>query len=214
MFHLYGLILGIAVVSGLSIAERIDKRVSKIFPWVMLGGLLGARIYHVIDYFDFYVQNPAQILAVWNGGLGIWGGVLGGYIAFMIVCYKLKFTTLDQSKILGAMVVALPLSQAIGRLGNYFNGEFINLIWLMPWWSLEAIFNLALFSILWRLNLRGLSSQLIVGAYLVGYGSIRFVLEFWRSDSWKWGELGVAQWISLVSIVIGLWLWQLKNVQE
>lgn len=212
MWHLYGLVLGIAAVVGLSVAERIDVRVNKVFPWVLSGGLIGARLYHVIDYKEYYQQFPGEIWAVWSGGLGIWGGVIGGAMAILI--YQKLMKLKQFGKLVMAIVIALPLAQAIGRVGNYANGEFVTKVGLMPWWSMEAILNLALFGLLWRLNRRGHSSQAIVGTYLAGYGLIRFGLEFWRSDSWKWSGLGVAQWISLLSIVIGLSLWRQRNVQE
>jgi len=212
MFSLYGLLIGVAVVVGVSIAEYIDRRVSKAFPWVVAGGLVGARVYHLIDYSDYYLANLEQIVAIWNGGLGIWGGVIGGAIA-LIVYQRLNMIK-EGWRMVGAIAIALPISQAIGRVGNYLNGEFTNQVGWLSWWGIEAGLNLILFGILWRLHKRGLSSQRIVGSYFVGYGSIRFWLEFWRNDSWKLGELGVAQWISIISIVIGLWLWQQQNVQE
>lgn len=216
MVHLYGLILGIATVVWLSVAEMLDKRATKMFPWILLGAMLGARIYHVSDYWEYYQQNPGQILAVWRGGLGIWGGLLGGLGSIWI--YQKLHKLEDIWKLGGAIVTPLPLAQAIGRVGNYVNGEFLNRVGAVPWWGLEAGLNLGLFGWLWWLGRTKKSlvkaPQRVVAGYLMGYGMIRFGLEFWRVESWKWGHLGVAQWISLVSIVIGWSLWQWQNVQE
>ena len=78
MFHLYGLFIGLAVVVGWSVAERIEPKANKVVVWVIGLGLLGARIHHVIDVWEYYSQNLGQIVAVWNGGLSIWGGLTGG----------------------------------------------------------------------------------------------------------------------------------------
>lgn len=178
MFHLYGFFIGIAIVAGYSVAEVIEPRVSKIAPWVIGLGLIGARLYHVIDLWEYYSQNLNQIIAVWNGGISIWGGLVGGFVAFKITIYKFQFTNEEKLSILGAIVTALPLAQAIGRIANGVNHEFTNLVMGIPWWGAEAILDLLLFGILW--SLRGLSSQVRMGAYLVGYGLIRYFLQPYR----------------------------------
>ncbi|MEI8232397.1 MAG: prolipoprotein diacylglyceryl transferase family protein [bacterium] len=180
MFHLYGLFIGIAIVVGYSVAERLDERVGKIAPWVIGLGLIGARIYHVIDKWGYYSQNLIQIPAVWNGGLAIWGGIIGGLAAFEIINHKFANSQIDKWNILGAIVTALPLAQAIGRLGNAVNGEFYDIVWTMPWWAVEAILDLILFGIL--INLKKVSPQVKVLIYLAGYSLIRLVLNPFRID--------------------------------
>ncbi len=169
MFHLYGLFIGIAVVAGWSVAEKIEPRVGRVAPFILVAGLVGARAYHVIDLWAYYSQDLWQIVAVWNGGLGIFGGIIGGVLAVWIYFKR------DSLKVLGAIVSGLPLAQAIGRIGNGINGEFVNKVWILPWWSAEAILDLMLFVLL-----RGLSSKARVGGYLVGYGLIRLVLQPYR----------------------------------
>lgn len=180
MFHWYGIFIGLAIVVGWSIAEKIEPRVNKIAPLVIGYGLVGARIYHVIDLWSYYSQNLAQIVAVWNGGMSIWGGIMGGGIGLVILNHKFS-----NSQIWGAIATALPIAQAIGRIGNGFNGEFMQKVWILPWWGAEAILDLLLFGILsglssstrLRAGLRGVSSKAKVGTYLVGYGLIRYVLH-------------------------------------
>lgn len=168
MFHWYGLFIGIAIVVGWSVAERIESRVNKVAPWVIGLGLVGARIYHVIDLWEYYGQNLAQVVAVWNGGMSIWGGLIGGLAAWWIVGRR-------SWEVLGAIVTGLPLSQAIGRIGNGVNNEFTNLVYGIPWWGAEAILDLMLFVLL-----RGFSSKWRIWIYLVGYGLIRLVLQPYR----------------------------------
>ncbi len=199
-FHLYGLIVGLAIVVGWGIAEKLEPRVRRGAPWIILWGIVGARAYHIVDMWSYYSQNLGQILALWNGGLGIYGGMMGGMLGLWIY-YKGEFL-----KVMAAVVTGLPLAQAIGRIGNGVNGEFITKVIILPWWGAEAILDLILFGVMW--TLRGRTPRSRVGVYLIGYGVIRFWLEFWRVDKWMWGGLGVAQWIAMASSVIGLWIWR------
>ena len=137
MFHLYGLIVGIAIVVGWSVAERIEPRVGKLAPGVIIVGLVGARIYHVIDLWDYYSLNWWQILAVWRGGMSIWGGLVGGSLAWWVI--DRRWETIS------AIATALPLTQAIGRIANGVNGEFVSKVWSLPWWMTESVLDLGLF---------------------------------------------------------------------
>lgn len=169
--------MGIAIVVGWSVAEHLEPKVGKIAPWVIVAGLIGARLYHVVDEWSYYSQNLNQIMAAWNGGMSIWGGMVGGVIGLWI--YDLRFKNFEWS-ILGAVVTAMPLGQAIGRIANGVNGEFINKVGWWPWWSVELVLDLALFVVLWGMKQRGRSSQVKVVTYLVGYGLIRFILQPYR----------------------------------
>lgn len=181
MFHLYGLFIGLAVVVGYSVAEKIEPKVSKIAPWILSFGFVGARMWHVVDMWGYYSQNLSQIVAVWNGGLGIWGGIIGGGVGMWIASSRAKSrdpsTTVGMTSILAAIVTGLPLAQAIGRLGNAVNGEFWDRVWFIPWWAAEAILDLILFVLL-----RGLPSKWRVATYLIGYFLIRLLLNPLRAD--------------------------------
>lgn len=207
MFHLYGLLVGVAVVLVWAVAERIDHRVNKLFPWVIVFGLVGARAYHVIDLWDYYHDSPAMILAVWNGGLGIWGGIFGGLFGLWLAAKFYKYG--DRTTIVAAIFTGLPLGQAIGRLGNAVNGEFGEKVGILPWWASEMSLNLALFAIIFRMSKQNNPKyRVMIGTYLIGYGLIRFGLEYFRMRSWEISNLGVAQWVSIFSIVIGLLICQ------
>lgn len=173
MFHLYGLFIGIAIVVGWSIAEKMEPKISKIAPWVIILGIVGARVYHVVDYWEYYRQNLSQILMLWRGGLSIWGGLIGGMLGLLMYQQTNKLT--EMWSILGAVATALPMAQAIGRVGNGVNHEFTNLVYGVPWWGAEAMLDLMLFVLL-----RGFSSKWRVGVYLVGYGFIRYFLQPYR----------------------------------
>ena len=91
---------------------------------------------------------------------------------------NLQFTSKERISILGAIVTGLPLSQAIGRVGNGVNGEFINKVWILPWWACEAVADLLLFCLIWRI--RRVWPIGVIWIYLVGYGLIRLVLQPYR----------------------------------
>ncbi len=161
----YGFIVGVAAVVWWSIAEYLEPKLKRLIPWILLLSLVGARAYHVFEYWDYYQADITAIPRVWEGGLSIWGALLlgGGYLAFRV------------KNMLWAVVTPLPLAQAIGRVANGVNGEFTSLVMGVPWWGMEAILNLFLFTGLLRAK-----KEWRVGGYLVGYGLIRLVLQPYR----------------------------------
>lgn len=203
-FHAYGFVVGTAVAVWWALAERLDPRAKRVIPWVLVGALVGARLYHVLDYANYYSENWLRVFELWQGGLAIWGGVGGGILGMQYAVRSTQFSRSEKWSIMSALVVPLPLAQAIGRIGNGVNGEFGELIGRVPWWSAEMGADLLLALCMYFMYLRGSSSQVKVGVYLVGYGVIRFGLEFARSRSWQLSGLGVAQWVAAAAIVIGI----------
>jgi len=171
MFHLYGFFIGLAIVTGYSIAEKIEPRVKDGAGYIIFAGILGARLYHVLDFWSYYSLHLNEIFYIWNGGLSIWGALIAGGIVVAIINRKFS-----NSQIWGAIATALPLAQAIGRLGNAVNHEFTNLVLGIPWWGAEAILDLTLFAIIWYLPMK---YRAVV--YLLGYGLIRYLLEPYRA---------------------------------
>ena len=194
--HLYGLIIGLAIIVGINYFSRNQKVIPKskensFLFLLLIFSIIGARLYHVIDYWNYYSQNLNQIYATWNGGLGIYGALTAGvvYLFFYSLISKISFLSL-----LNSITPILPLCQAIGRIGNFFNHE-------IPTWWLEASLNLILFFLLKSKKLINYSTTSL---YLIGYGSIRFIIEFFRSDTWQIDSFKIAQIISLLFIIIGL----------
>lgn len=176
--------------------------------YALLPGIIGARIYHVVTDWQLYAHDPISAVYLWQGGLGIIGGVMGGLLGLYVFCrrYGLK---IDQIGAIAA--VGLPLGQAIGRLGNMFNRELFGFPTDLPWgqyiapqfnhypqfagisyfhpaFLYEALANLVLFLILFRLWKSGWQPKVgfsgwnLVICYLCGYGLIRFVMDFGRIE--------------------------------
>ena len=234
----YGLFVVSGIIAGLVVVLRLAKRqgissdeVYNLGFYLVIFSLLGARFYSVLLDLPYYLQNPGQIIAVWNGGLAIHGGIIGGAITLFIYSWKKR-----QSFWLWAdlLAVALPLGQAIGRFGNYFNQEIFgqptDLAWgipialqnrpleylssqyFHPTFLYESGLNLVnfvvLLSLFFWINKRnqesGIRNQgLVILVYLINYSLIRIGMEFLRLDTTP-AVFGVRLPILVSLAVIGL----------
>lgn len=212
--HAYGLLIGLGVYVAWEIGRKFgkieEKLLDKLIFGLVLSGVIGARIYHVIDLWEYYSKNISKIFFLWNGGLGIWGALVGGGIYLAIFCY---FNKLNFRKILDSIVIGVPFAQAIGRLGNWVNGELIGKHG-EPLFVYEAILNIILGLILiyiYGFRVGSRNDRLSTGGvYLIGYGLIRVCLENFRPDSVIWRIYGVPTAIIFggISIVLGIFLMQ------
>lgn len=225
--HPYGLILAGAALASLSASLWLAKKrnipeklIESGFWWAIISGLIGARLYHVIDLWDeLYRANILASLYLWEGGLGIWGGVIGGLVGLWLF-HRLKSRQYHLEELLDLGAFGLPLGQAIGRWGNFVNRELYGTTTNLPWaitdaggnrvhplFLYESLLSLSLFLILVTLvRRRRAKVGSLWGVYLIGYGVIRFFLETLRPESivWKLGGLPTAQLVALLAIGVGL----------
>lgn len=234
-FHLYGLLIGLGVLLGarasVRAAELVKIKADEVWNallWAGGGGIIGARLYHVVDLWSYYSLHPSEIVALWHGGMGIFGGILGGVIGLWFYAKKKDKLV----KLLDVAAVGLPLGQAIGRWGNFFNQELYGKPTDLPWgiyikpenrllsvmgyekfqplFLYESILSLLIFLILWRL-VKGKKVKVGEGKlfawYLGLYGLVRFFLEFLRIDPWMIGGVRVGQAISLGLVIIMVINW-------
>ena len=207
---MYGLLISFAVIASLLLSEKFVRKKelnSELFWegsfWAILSGIVGARIYHVIDFWEVYSQNISAIFRVWHGGLGIFGALFFGGIAFVLYLNKKKENIWNW---LDVVAIPLPFAQAVGRWGNYFNNE------LIPYAIYESLADLGLFLVLIILQKKKLISGYLFFIYLIGYSVIRLFLEPLRERSWEIANLNVAQSISILLVLIAsLMLWKLKQ---
>ncbi|MEK7514012.1 MAG: prolipoprotein diacylglyceryl transferase [Patescibacteria group bacterium] len=227
-FHLYGLLIGLGVLAGGWQASKYNKKIWEVLPWVLGCGLAGARLYHVIDQWDYYWLHPGQIVMLWRGGMGIFGGILGGLVGLW---WQAK-TWKNWLKLADAGAVGLALGQVIGRWGNYFNQELygkptslpwaiyikpenrlievINYDYFHPLFLYESLWCLIIFIILIKAINRykyKIGSGQVLVLYLGLYGLGRFFLEFLRLESWRVQGVSVAQLISLGLVMAAGWKW-------
>src|SRR5262249_27491597 len=117
----YGLMIAIAIALGIYVALREARRKGisedqtyNSAMWGVMGAVVGARLFHVVDRIDFYLENPASILAIQQGGLAIWGGVAGGIAAGALYC---RMAGLPVARVADVAAPGLLLGQIVGRLG-------------------------------------------------------------------------------------------------
>lgn len=242
--HYYGIILMLGALAGAWLASREARRrgqdteaVWDGLVWVLVGGIIGARLWHVltppvsmgITFMD-YLAKPLNILKVWEGGLGIPGAVIGGGLALYLYCRRRKLNFLLWADIAAP---GLALGQAIGRWGNFVNQEVYGKPTTLPWavhidpayrypgfTEFETFHPLFLYESLWNFALMGLllwlgrryDQRLKPGdlflVYLIGYPIGRFLLEFLRLDVSLVGGINANQILmAIVSILAGVLLY-------
>jgi len=230
--HYYGLIIAVAAAGGLYLAiNRVpqfgleQKQAEDILFWTAIGGFIGARLYHVLSSIGYYSQNPTDIFKVWNGGLSIYGAVLGGILTLWIL--KRLFTVhWSLFTLLDWLAPCVLLGQIIGRFGNLFNYEAFgyptNLPWKMfvpeifrplqyassaffhPWFLYEVLGNIVILFFLLKVFKQKASGE-VVFMYLLLYNSLRFALEFLRIDSTfiGWARLNAGASLLLILVSLG-----------
>ena len=235
--HIYGLMIAAGVVAGVWLSGRrleaagtgTREQMSQIGVWAVVAGVLGARVYYVITDKSQVWKSPSRWIQIWEGGLGIPGGLLAGVLMAVWVARR---KGVAPASLLTAAAPAVPLAQAIGRWGNWFNQELFGRPTGLPWalevsdgvaqkagypagttfhptFLYESLWNLALCGVLLLIDRRmRLRPGRLLAVYVVGYGIGRFWVEGLRVDAASsGGGLRLNQWTALVAIVLaGGWL--------
>ena len=133
----YGILMATAIVVGMWLAHRQARReglpaddIVSAGQWAVLAGLVGARLYEVVFNWDYYGQYPSKIIAVWEGGLAIHGGLIVGPLVGAWLAYRWR---LPVRRALDVAAPSLAIGQAIGRWGNFFNEEAFGEPTSLPW---------------------------------------------------------------------------------
>lgn len=229
----YSILLFVAFLIGGTLALREAKKwkisedfMINLFFYLIIFSILGARIYYVLFNMEYYSGNILSIFKTWEGGLAIHGGMIAGLLVVIFYTKKYKVNTV---RVLDILVVSLILGQAIGRWGNFFNGEahgaittletlqawkvpqfiidnmFINGNYYIPTFLIESIWCFIGFIILLIIrNNRYVKIGQTTAVYLVWYGIGRFFIEGMRTDSLMFGPIRVAQLVSIIMIIVGI----------
>ena len=223
----YGLMIALGVIIGVRIwGKRMTligvggpEEAASIATWAVPAGVIGARLYHVATEWDRFSGQLFDIVKIWKGGLGIPGGILLGAIIAVVVAKK---RNIDIGQMLWAVAPAIPVAQAIGRLGNWWNQELFGRPTTLPWalkidaehmpdgyapgtlfhptFLYEATWNLALAGVLIIVGRRMMTSRpgRLMALYVGGYGLGRFWVEGLRIDPAKSsGGLRLNQWVAI-----------------
>jgi len=226
----YGLMIGIAFLSGIYVARleairkgiKIDVVYDAVF-YLVIGALIGARIYY-LAFFEpaMFIKEPLSIFKIWQGGIAIHGAILGGILAGLL--FSKFHHNISFFRLADLVAPSLILGQAVGRIGCFLNGCCSGKACDLPWavqfpetatavhptqlYESAALF--LTFAFLYRLHARKRFDGQLLGWYLVLYPGARFVVEFVRyhsSNAWLWQDrLSDAQGISLALVATGAWL--------
>lgn len=223
----YALFILISVILSYFILIKEGKKLNinkgfleNLMFWTIIAGFIGARLYYVIFNYNYYSSNISEIIKVWNGGLAIHGGLIGGFLGLTIYCKKYK---VNPFRMLDLAVVPMILSQAVGRWGNFFNQEAhgaattlnnlksmyipefvikgmnIEGIYYIPTFYYESIWCFIGFIILLILRrYKYLKVGQLSCFYLMWYSFGRFFIEITRTDSLMFYGFKVAQIISIL----------------
>lgn len=196
-----------------------------LFVYVLWAGIIGSRLWFCLFYnLDYYLSNPQAIIRIWDGGLAIQGGLMGGVLFAYVYCRKHGYPLM---KILDIFMPNVLIGQAFGRWGNfvnqechgpevseeYFNGilsfikegMYIKGHYYMPMFFYESTLCILGWFIIHEILKRKQNRRGdLTFAYLMWYGVIRFFIEAKRTDSLYWGNIKIAQLLSVVFVIIGL----------
>jgi phosphatidylglycerol:prolipoprotein diacylglycerol transferase len=226
------------MVLGISVALIISYHLAKYYHlnpnlifdlsfWLIIGGIVGARVYDNLLQLPYYIHHPLQSLEIWKGGLAIHGGIIAG---IFIIWWFAKKHKINFWKLSAIFIPGLAIAQAIGRWGNYFNQEIFGLPSKLPWgipinlinrptiylnnsyfqptFLYESLGCLLIGFVLLYLNIRAIKKNKLnrnfyinsVILYLVSYSVLRFFLEFIRLDPAP--QLLGLRWPQIISLII------------
>lgn len=228
----YGIIIALAMLIGISLATKEAQKLGleedtmvDMALWAIPIGFIGARLYYVLFKWDYYIQNPSEIIAIWNGGIAIYGGLIAGGLAVYWFARRKKMTL---TLLLDILAPSVLLAQSIGRWGNFINQEahggavsrqFLETLYLPefiieqmningtyyhPTFLYESLWSLLGFILL--IILRNQKDLLRRGevalSYVIWYSFGRFFIEGMRTDSlWIGDIMRVSQVLSLVLFI-------------
>ncbi len=226
--HTYGVLATLGVIFGYFIIKYLTKRDNKIKKeeifdyifWALIGGIIGSRIFYVLIYnFDYFTANPEKIFAIWQGGISVHGGIIGGTLSLWI------YTKIKKQKFLyitDLIVIGFVFALCLGRIGNFVNGELIGReteffmgcdfgdgVARWPSQLIDSFKNLTIFFILFYIYLKikpkiGFISSL----FLILIGSFRFLTEFIREPDSQLGFiisfLTMGQILAILTIFFGI----------
>lgn len=221
----YGIIVISAIIAAYFYAVKEAKRIgfdtetiSDVLLVALPSAIICARLYYVAFSWSSYASNPLDIFKIWEGGIAIYGGLIGAVLAVAVYCKVCKKSFLDIADI---AMPAILLGQAIGRWGNFVNCEAYGAETLLPWrmqiWEssermisvhptflYESLWNLGGFLILFALRKHKPFKGFMLWGYMLWYGIGRFFIEGLRTDSLMFGNARVSQIVSLICVMVAI----------
>jgi prolipoprotein diacylglyceryl transferase len=230
-FHLYGLCIAIGILAAVSLARRRWQQMGhdpaeleRAAFWGVVAGFVGGRLAYVSTHTGDFEGRWLHVVAVWEGGLALYGGLTLGIVVGALVAWR---QGLPVGEALDAAIPGIPLAQAFGRWGNYFNQELFGTPTKLPWalevepryrpdryvgfetfhptFLYESLFNLLICGLLiWIGRARRLRTGSLLLCYAVLYATVRFFLELLRTDTtYRLAGLSRNAWVSIAVVLAG-----------
>ena len=227
----YGVIIACGLLLGIWLASyRAKKRgwsSDLVLDFILLAvplAIIGARAYYVAFEWEYFAAAPAKIIAINEGGLAIYGAVIGGFLAAFLFSKAAKFPFL---KLIDLVIPSLILGQAMGRWGNFINQEAFGALvtnpnlqffplavyiqslgeWHQATFFYESFCNTILLVITLLLGRKGVKDGTLLATYFIGYGTVRAVIEGLRTDSlYLFGTIRISQLLSALLVLVGITL--------
>lgn len=240
--YTYGILIALGLCLAFVYAVREANRVGisqddllNMFITAVPVSIICARIYYVVFSWADYRENPIEVLNIRGGGLAIYGGIIGALISVFVYC---KIKKIGVGRVLDILAVGLPIGQAIGRWGNFVNGEAFGSACSMPWamtiesggrivaeschptFLYESLWNVVGVVLLLIYKRRKRRDGQLFAAYMVWYGIGRVMIEGLRTDSLYIGVFRVSQLVAGASVLAGaVLIWRLgrkgkKQIKE
>ena len=224
-FAFVGVVVAVVMVARSGQKEGIiSDVVYSTAVWAIIGGIVGARLLHVIDRWDFYSDNPGQIIAIWNGGIALFGSILGGFVGGSIYAH---FNHYPIGKLADLTAPPLIIAQTIGRIGDIINGEHVSATTNFSWgfvythpgslsnqvYGLQAshptvvyemIWNMLVLGVLWWFRGRIKPDGMLFALYFALYSFGRFFISFLREDKVWVGGLQEAHIIAIIVMAVAI----------
>jgi phosphatidylglycerol:prolipoprotein diacylglycerol transferase len=222
----YGLMYVVGIVAGLLVAWPYAKskgltqaRLEKVVYWAVPAGLVGARLYYVVQQpLGPYLSEPWRILAAWEGGMAFYGAIFAVAIVLLVAGWRLKISILRLFDVAALFAV---VGQFFGRIGNIINGDVIGYPTNLPWGFIyanpnsfaprhdiayqpaavyEALINVILFGILWWFRNK-VKPGILFFVYVLGYSLSQIIVFFWRDNEVIFLGLKQAQ-LTAIAVII------------
>jgi phosphatidylglycerol:prolipoprotein diacylglycerol transferase len=220
----YGIIIALGLFAGALVsmytAKRNELKTDIITDIVIYGAptaIIFARLYYCLFNFNSYINNPIEIFYLWEGGIAIYGAIIGAVISTFIYC---KVKKLNVLKVFDVCILGVITGQFIGRWGNFVNKEAYGTITSLPWrmsiyengqlknvhptFLYESLWNFIGLFVLYKINKNKKFNGLTFFSYLVWYGTGRAIIEGLRTDSLYLGPLRISQVVGIITAILGL----------
>jgi len=238
LMYVLGLTAAFFMIKARAAARNVALAIEDLHDLILyaaLGVIIGGRLGYVFFYnLPYYLQHPAKLLAVWEGGMSFHGGLLGVIVAVGAFCWRKRYSFYS---IADLATPTVPIGLGLGRIGNFINGELYGRVTDVPWCMVfnrtgggpfcrhpsqlyEALLEgLLLFGVLWVLGRRPRPPGTLFWALIAGYGACRSFVELYREPDAHLGllagVLSMGQVLSLPMLVVGLiMLWSVQRKQS